>query len=189
MKVHRGKTPKYLGMPLDFSCKGQCQVTMHDYIDGILQVYDQEIKDHNYGYQIDGKRHSKMSAAPDNLFVLNEDCKNLLDAEAAAAPHTIMTKALYVTKRARPDISLAIAFLTTRVRSPDIKDWEKLPHLMEYLRGDRDRPLLLGSDNEGMLMWYANALFAVHPNMHRHTGGGMTMGREAFPCQYPPSRS
>ena len=36
MKVHRGKTPKYLGMPLDFSHKGQCQVTMHDYIDGIL---------------------------------------------------------------------------------------------------------------------------------------------------------
>ncbi len=38
MKVHRGKTHKYLGMSLDFSHKGQCQVTMHDYIDGILQA-------------------------------------------------------------------------------------------------------------------------------------------------------
>ncbi len=36
MKVHRGKPHKYLGMSLDFSHKGQCQVTMHDYIDGIL---------------------------------------------------------------------------------------------------------------------------------------------------------
>lgn len=35
MKVHRGKTQKYLGMTLDFSHKGQCRVTMHDYIDGI----------------------------------------------------------------------------------------------------------------------------------------------------------
>ncbi len=44
---------------------------------------------------------------------------------------------------------------------------------MEYLTGDRDRP----PDNEGMLMQYANASFAVHPNMRRHTSGGMTMGR------------
>ncbi len=33
MKVYRGKTHKYLGMSLDFSHKGQCQVTMHDYIE------------------------------------------------------------------------------------------------------------------------------------------------------------
>jgi hypothetical protein len=64
-----------------------------------------------------------------------------------------------------------------QVRSPNIEDWEKLCHLMEYLRGDRDRPLILGADNEGMLMWYVDALFAVHPNMRGHTSGGMTMGR------------
>jgi hypothetical protein len=32
IKVHRGKTHKYLGMSLDFSHKGQCRVTIHDYI-------------------------------------------------------------------------------------------------------------------------------------------------------------
>jgi hypothetical protein len=88
-----------------------------------------------------------------------------------------MAKAVYVTKRARPDISLAIAFLTKQIRSPDTEDWETLCHLLEYLRGDRDRPLILGADNEGMLMWYGNASFAVHPNMCGHTGGGMTIGR------------
>ncbi len=103
-----------------------------------------------------------MSAASDNLFVVNEDCKELSD-EAAAAFYTIVAKTLFVTKRARPDISLPIAFLTTRVMSPDIDDWEKLCHLMEYLRGDRDRPLILGTDNEGMLMWYVNASYAMHP--------------------------
>jgi hypothetical protein len=29
-------------------------------------------------------------------------------------------------------------------------------------------------------MWYVDALFAVHPNMHGHTGGGLTMVR-GFP--------
>ncbi len=35
MHVHRGKGHKYLGMSLDFSHKGQCHVTMYDYLDGI----------------------------------------------------------------------------------------------------------------------------------------------------------
>jgi hypothetical protein len=97
--------------------------------------------------------------------------------EAAAAFHTIVAKTLYITKRARPDISLAIAFLTTRARSPNNEDWEKLHHLMEYLRGDRERPLILGTDNEGMLTWYVDTLLAVYPNMHGRTGGDMIMGR------------
>jgi hypothetical protein len=179
MKVYRDKTHKYLGMSLDFSYKGRCQVTMHDYIDGILQAYNLAIKDHNNGCQIVEKQCAEMSAVPDNRFVVNEDCKKLSN-EAAAAFHTIMAKVLYITKRARLDISLAIAFLTKRVRSPDIEDWEKLCHLMEYLRGDRDRPRILGADNEGMLMWYVNAFFAVHPNMCGHTGGGMITG-QGFP--------
>jgi hypothetical protein len=77
-------------------------------IDGILQAYNLDIKDHNDGYQIVEKRGAKTSAAPDNLFAVNEDC-NKLSNEAAAAFHTI----LYNNKRARPDISLVIPFLTT----------------------------------------------------------------------------
>ena len=76
MKVHRGKTHKYLGMSLDFSHKGQCRVTMHDYIDGILKAYDLAIKDHNDGYEVVGKHRSKVSVAPDNLFVINETVRS-----------------------------------------------------------------------------------------------------------------
>ncbi len=32
MIVHRGKVHKYLGMSLDFTNKGQCIVTMNDYL-------------------------------------------------------------------------------------------------------------------------------------------------------------
>ncbi len=68
--------------------------------------------------------------------------------------------------------------------SPDIDDWEKLRHLMEYLRKDHAWPQVLGAKNDGLLMWYVDALFAVHPNMHGHTGGGLTMGR-GFPNTAP----
>jgi hypothetical protein len=155
MKVHRGKVHKYLGMSLDFSHKGQCRVTMYDYLDGILQTFDAAVKKHGDGFKPVTKQRFK-TPAPDNLFVVNEDCDKLSEAVSADF-HTIVAKTLYVTKRARPDTCLAIAFLTTRVRAPDTDDWEKLCHLMEYLRGDRDRPLVLGADNNGLLMWYVDA--------------------------------
>ncbi len=41
-------------------------------------------------------------------------------------------------------------------------------------------PLILGSDLSGVLQWFVDASFAVHPNMRGHTGGGLTMGR-GFP--------
>jgi hypothetical protein len=55
---------------------------------------------------------------------------------------------------------------------------------MEYLRGDSDQPLILSGDNEGVLMWYVDASFAVHPYMLEHPGGCLTMG-----CEFPISVS
>ncbi len=44
-----------------------------------------------------------------------------LDQARAKAFHNIAAKGIYVPKRARPDISLSIAFLTTRVNSLSAK--------------------------------------------------------------------
>jgi hypothetical protein len=120
MKVHRGKVHKYLGKSLDFSHKGQCRVTMYDYLDGILYAIDAAVKKHGDGFKPVTKRRFK-TPAPDNLFVVNEDCDKLSEVVSADF-YTIVAKTLYVTKRARPDTCLAIAFLTTRVRAPDTDD-------------------------------------------------------------------
>jgi hypothetical protein len=98
----------------------------------------------------------------------------------ATAFHNIVAKALYLVKRARPDASVSIAFLTTRVREPDVDDWRKLEHLIEYFKSTTDMPLILGADNSGVLNWYVDASFAVHSNMRGHTGGGLTLGK-GFP--------
>ena len=119
------------------------------------------------------------TAAPDDLFKVDEDAVKLEQA-AAKSFHNITAKAIYVTKRARPDKSLDIAFLTTRVKGPAIDDRRKLRHLIEYLRATRELPLIIGADGTGVLSWYVDALFAMHPDMRGHTGGAMTMGR-GFP--------
>ncbi len=148
---------------------------MHDYLDGILKTYDAAKDKHDEGF-LPVTKQLYETPAPENLFTVDEDCDKLRE-ERAADFHTIVAKTLYVTKRARPDICLSIAFLTTRVRAPDKDDWEKLCHLMEYLRKDHTWHLVLGAKNNGLLMWYVDTSFAVHPNMCGHTGGGLTMGR------------
>ena len=137
MKVHRGKKHTYLAMDLDYSHKGECRVTMYEYLDGILHTIDEAVKKHGEGWVLVRSRASKKTAALDNLFTVDEDCENL-SIEAAASFHTVVAKLLYLSKQSRPDTSLSVAFLTTRVRAPDTDDWGKLSHLMEYLRADKD---------------------------------------------------
>ncbi len=52
MKVHRGKVHKYLGMSLDFTNKGQCIVTMNDYLADIVKAYDLAIAKHDMGFYL-----------------------------------------------------------------------------------------------------------------------------------------
>ena len=69
-----------------------------------------------------GMKGTKSSAAPSDLFKVDEDCRKL-SQEQAAVFHNLTAKTLYATKRVRPDTCTAVAFLTTRVREPDEEDW------------------------------------------------------------------
>jgi hypothetical protein len=86
---------------------------------------------------------------------------------------------VFIWKRVKPDRGVAMSFLTKRVKEPDLDDWRKLVHLMDYLKADGDRPLILAADKSGDLTWYVDAAFAVHANGRSHTGGGLTM-RKGF---------
>jgi hypothetical protein len=170
MTVSWGKKHTYLGMQLDFSVPGQVSVTMLDYVRELLELYEKE-EPKCIGI--------KSSAAPTNLFRVDEDCTKL-GPERKDKFHSWVAKILFATKRARPDTATPISFLTTRVRGPDTDDWAKLRHLMMYIRGTKEMPLILSADGTGILKWWVDGSFGVHPNMRGHTGGGLTMGR-GFP--------
>ena len=110
---------------------------------------------------------------------MDEDCPKL-DKTKSEQFHSLVAKVLFATKRARPDTGTALSYLTTRVREPDRQDWQKLVHLMKYVHGTKDLPLILGANGSGILKWHVDGSYTVHPNMRGHTGGGLTMGR-GFP--------
>ncbi len=176
--MNQGKLHKYLGMDLDFSTDQQVKISMVDYVKEVIAAWDMATKPSDNGFKIvESKRvrKGKTCATPEDLFKVDKDLTKL-DVQQSTAFHNIVAKALYMVKRARPDASVAIALLTTRVQSPNIDDWRKLGHLIKYFRATVDLPLILGSKKSGVLQWYLHASFAVHANMRGHTGGGLTMG-------------
>jgi len=76
-----------------------------------------------------------------------------------------------------PDIMTAMSFLTKRVRKPDRDNWEKLKHMVKYLKSTMNLPLILSADGSNNTYMSADAVFAVHPDMKSHNGAGLALGR------------
>ena len=74
---------------------------------------------------------------------------------------------------------MAVAFLTTRVKSPDEDDWGKLKRVLKYLNGTKYLKLKLSVENLGVLKWYVDGSHNVHNDMRGHGGAVFTMGKGA----------
>jgi hypothetical protein len=88
--------------------------------------------------------------------------------------------AMFMCKRARPDIEPAISFLSSRVNDANEGDWKKLLRVMSFLKGTIDDVLMLEADDTTALTWYIDMAFAIHGDMRSHTGTVFTMGKGAL---------
>ena len=166
VKATRGLKHDYLRMLLDYTMKGKIKIDMKYYVSTMIKQYNTQI---NTRYK---------TPAGENLFKINPKSKPLGKTEAEEF-HTTVARALFVSKRARPDIQTTIAFLCTRVRQPTEEDANKLHRLMSYLLNTKDDVLVLSADGRDEIKWWVDAAFAVHPDMRSHTGAIMTMGAGA----------
>ena len=176
VKATRGKVHDYLGLRLDYSQPGKVSIDMRDYVKHIVDSFPQD----QLGKPRDPSLESKIPAPwTEKLFQVDEESPPL-PKDQAEQFHTTTAQALFACKRGRPDICPAVAFLTTRVREPNESDWKKLVRMVRFLRDTKEDVLTLESDGTKNTRWYADASFAVHPNMRSHTGGAMTLGK-GFP--------
>ena len=113
--------------------------------------------------------------AAENLFEIHDS--PTLDKPKAETFHSHVARNLCFSKRGRPDIQVAVAFLCTRVKEPTQQDWHKLMRLMRHLKGTQDVVLTLGTKVGAVMKWHADAAFAVHQDMKSHTGLNMTWGQ------------
>ena len=164
MQVNRGPRFDFVGMILDYSKPGKLIVDMREYIKRMIEEFE---------YEIPGKAKTPVA---EHLFKINNMCEKL-NSKMAADFHTFVAKGLFACKRGRPDIHLAMAFLSIRVTEPDTDDWKKLLRMMSYLKANEELVLTLEADDLRLMRWYIDSSFAVHNDMRGHTGAGLTLGR------------
>ena len=104
-----GPNVSYLGMNFKFTA-GSCTVSME-------------------GFHPPSGRSP--SPAAENLNDVDESLP--LDSDRKAIFHTITAKLLYLAKRVRSDLLVAISYLTTRVHCPNESDQLKLERVINYL--------------------------------------------------------
>jgi hypothetical protein len=178
MKVCRGKIEDYLEMTLDYSHKGEVRILMDKYIKDVWETYLKAQEKIGDGFTTVKRKTSKcqMTAAPSNLSDTREECEILKEWQREVF-HSCVVKVLYFAKRLRPDVLPSVAFFSKRVKSPDQADWEKLVHMIKYLKLTVDLPLISAANDSDSLYWYADSAFDVHEDMKSHTGSGLTFGQ------------
>jgi hypothetical protein len=166
LTVHRGRQLDYLGMHLNWETAGKCYVTMPAYVDDVL----------TFGANIKGV--SKTPAA-ESLFTVTPDSPVLNSAEREFY-HSLTAKLLYLAKRSRPDLLLAVSFLARRVQQPTDEDRVKLYRVLKYLRATREVGICLEPDKILQAYGYVDASFAVHSDFKSHTGCVIGLGKGPF---------
>ena len=101
----------------------------------------------------------------------------ILDKPRARAFHHSATQLLFTLTRLRKDIHKAVAFLTTRVRSPGEDERKKLRRLLQYVKSTIRMLLRLSADKLNVVKWWVDASYAAHNDMRRHNGATMSLGR------------
>jgi hypothetical protein len=154
-------------MGIEFHENGTASIKMKDYIKEAIRDFGETI--------------TKTATWPARkaLFEIDEASGALTDADRDIF-HSIVAKLLYVSKRGRLDIQLAIAFLCTRVSCSTKKDWLKVKRVLEYLQCTLDEFVTLGANDITMMKTWVDASYAVHKDMKSHTGGVVSFGQGAI---------
>jgi predicted Rdx family selenoprotein len=98
LTVNQGRSHEYLGMKLDFSQEDKVIIRMQAFVQELLSKAPEDM----------GEIAS--SPAAGHLFLVNDQNPELLDKETADLFHTIVAKLLFLSKRACPDLQLAVIF-------------------------------------------------------------------------------
>jgi hypothetical protein len=170
MTITRGNKHVYVGMNIIYNEDRTVTIDMVDYVKETIAEFP------------DNKEKTSITPAAAYLFEVDEECEKLC-SEKSVLFHKLVAKLLFLSKRGRPDIQLAIAFLCTRTTKSDEDDWKKLSRVIQYLRGTIDMTLTLSADHMHVIKWWVDASYAVHENMRSHTGASMSLGRGMIYCK------
>ena len=152
----------FLGMTIDSSHQGAFAVSMGGFVTELLEEF--------------APGGLASSPANNNLFDFSAQDRHL-DEHERKRFHTLVAKLLYLGKRTRPDILVAVSFLCTRVTVATDRDDDKVSRVLKYLARTVDQQLRLWADSDALCVYaYVDASYGVHEDGKSHTGLMLTVG-------------
>ena len=161
--IQRGRKLEYVGMVFVFNEDRTVSVSMDGYVIDLLMDLEEIMGESD-------------TPATKNLFRVNENCEKLGE-EQKEFFHSTIAKILYLAKRVRPDLLVAISFLVRRVQCPDTDDWNKMVRLVQYIRKTRELGIRLSGEISLSITAFIDASYAVHWDLKSHTGAVITLGK------------
>ena len=161
----KGKILNFIGMTFDFSVEKKVKITMKGYVEDLIEF-------------IDNREDFKgVAADPAKADLFDIQGGNILHDEEREFFHTLTAKLLYLGKRVRPDILLAVSFLCKRVQVATDMDIIKLRRVAQYIRGTKELGIQLEAMNIPEVISYVDASYGVHKDFKSHTGSTMGIGK------------
>jgi len=163
IKTKEGNEYSYLGMLLKKRDDGSIEINMKSYIESTLKEW-QEGSYYEYAIPADAKLNYVDPESPPS------QKKDLF--------HRLVAKLLYLSKRGRPDIALAVNYLCTKVKAPTVQDEVKLTRVLGYLQSSIDKVRIITKDGNGLtkMTAYIDAAFAAHEDGKGQSGGAIFIG-------------
>lgn len=161
MSQTRGSQHDFLGMTMNYKDK-KVKIGMKKHILKAINSFEDDI--------------TRDASTPATSYLFKTRDSPKLNESRADNFHSVTAALLFVSRRSRLDIQTAVAFLCTRVASPDEDDWIKLKRVLQYLRGTIDLVLTLGADDLLNMKSWVDVSYGVHDDCKSHTGGAVSWG-------------
>ena len=129
---------KYLGITIDYLIVGKVVFTIFNYLEDVIVECAKDLKNSCSYYP-----------GNDQLFKVLQDSPRLPPKDAEPF-YCHVTRLLFVSKRAKPNIQVCVAFICTQVKSPTEQDYRKLGTVISYLEETVHQLLVIGADNNGI---------------------------------------
>ena len=168
LTMHTGTKHNYLGVDVEFNNDGTLDASMISYLKGIIAEFPELIK---------GRA---ATPATEHLFTVRDEKEaRPLEEKRALAFHHTVAHLLFMATRTRCDIQMAVAFLTTQMKTPDKDDWGMLKRVLKYLNGTKFLKLKISVEDLGTLKWYVDGSHNTHWDCKGHGEAMFTMGKGA----------
>ena len=170
LSVERGKKLNFLGMEIEFTNDKKVKLGTKQYIQSTIEELEESLAAYK-------ENLNKEYSCPAGrwLFKLKEDEKPITE-DKADLYRSFVAKLLWIMKRSRPDLELAVSFLSTRVKAPTKSDWHKFLRVMCWLKQTKLDVRVIGADDLVNMVVMIDSAHAVHDNMRGHTGGVTSFG-------------